>query len=298
MPIFNQHSTGAAPHKNTCARVIGVLQIRLHCGLFGTIAAAEPARAAALLAINGIARYHSRRVAKRFTAIAEQLILLIVRAILLIDRNALLHSRKAGLQCSPGEAVLQSRTLLPLVQHLSRSAQRSHPIYNRASTQSAASQDDHTQVFRGKRATLQKEFGRGLRLLQGEVCLVIIAAFFQHHDTFSGLRQFARNQSPTGTRTNNYYIGLQRGIFGDHYWLNWLGSIDRRGRRCGIIQHFPIRIDAFSIRYGKIDKGRQSLDGLVALSQLAHWTVGHGAQVLLAFLLRERFERTRTCGQQ
>src|SRR5437899_2613521 len=75
LPILNKHLISTAIDNDLCSMIEGILQIRFHRRLLGSVATAEAACTTTLLTANGIARDHIHLVAKRSTAIHEQLIL-------------------------------------------------------------------------------------------------------------------------------------------------------------------------------------------------------------------------------
>src|SRR5258708_21222569 len=147
VPVIYEHFVSTAMHDDACAMVVGILQVGLHSGLLTPVAAAEATGAAALFASHGVTWYHFRMVAKGSTAIVEQLVLPVMFAILGIDVDPFLHGSKALLQLRAGEAAMQAGTLLPLLKHAGGRAERGHPVNRRAAPESAARQDDDTQVF-------------------------------------------------------------------------------------------------------------------------------------------------------
>src|SRR6266568_6693624 len=230
-------------------------------------------------------------VAESFTAIKEELILLVVRTVLAVDIDTLLYSCKAILQRRTGEVAAQSRSLIPFFKHIRRGLKGCHPIDHCATPQGASRQNNQTQVFRGQRPSLQVEFWRCPRLLQGKVCLVVIAALLQDNDVFPCHGEFTGDYSTTSARANHDHISLQRGIFGDRQWFNRLRRISRRRCRRGIVKHLPIWVDALLVGYREIDKASEPLHRLIALPQLRKWAVRHRQQILLALFLRERDKR-------
>src|SRR6266568_471523 len=118
LSILNKHLISTAMDNDLRPMIEGILQIRVHRRLLGSIATAEAAGTTTLLTANGIARDHIHLVAKSHTAIVEQLVLPIMLAVLRVDIDALLDSREALLQLWTGEAALQSRALFPLFQYV------------------------------------------------------------------------------------------------------------------------------------------------------------------------------------
>src|SRR5579863_10215871 len=57
--VLNQYLISVATHDNSRTMIKGVLQIRFHGGLLGTIATAEAASPTTLLAVNGVATQFS-----------------------------------------------------------------------------------------------------------------------------------------------------------------------------------------------------------------------------------------------
>ncbi len=98
LPVLNQHFIGIAAHKNTRTGIEGILHICFHGGLLGSVATTKATRTATLFTANSVTAQFASVIAERGTAIYQQLVLPVVRAIFRVDLYALLHGGETVLQ--------------------------------------------------------------------------------------------------------------------------------------------------------------------------------------------------------